>query len=620
MSPELLMGTGLAPGYDTKQWGCWKSHALLLKAAVTELGWEDKRARLTEIFTTFARDEFMYEREFTGLFVKLSLGTGEEASPVFQLLDRDQDGTISVNEFVAGLLAFAPSTPHEISNASGQLRLQLIFLLYDSDRDGLLNNQELSVLLEHLRVLIKHKLPSDDTDLLISMYSGRFGFAAFYECVACSMLSGTSLLLRLPIDVTDSSPRRPPSPLVQALPRANTAPVEAVNSAPKAETPRRSFRASEIDPRRGVGFVASDQQDEREFGKLKEKLQVEAGPSADPRLAVPLRIIRYLMEATSGPKVDWDTLKLVETEAEMIFLCEEVQEILKTEDSVVDVKLPCRIYGDVHGNLPDLTMMFNSFSWPDRRKGDILSMNYVFLGDWVDRGRFSVEVVVVLFCLKILYPRKVHLVRGNHEDRVMNAVFGFRDNCVAVFSEEGGDRVWSKINEVFDHLPLAAVVEKEVLLIHGGIGENISSVDELRNIRKPIYVPSEVENSKLNKLDKIILDALWSDPTDNDHVLGVHLSPRGEGACRYGPDRVEEFCLKNSLKMIIRAHECVQRGYEYFAKGRLITVFSSTSYCNQYDNDAAMIVLVRNEDGVIEEHPLVLKAGHPDSALGWTSK
>ena len=176
------------------------------------------------------------------------------------------------------------------------------------------------------------------------------------------------------------------------------------------------------------------------------------------------------------------------------------------------------------------------------------------------------------------------------------------------------------MNDVFDCLPLAGLVEKEVLLIHGGIGENIQSVDQLRNIQKPIRVPSG-DHIELGQVDKIILDALWSDPTENDSVLGVHLSPRGQGACRYGPDRVETFCRVNKLQMIIRAHECVQRGYEYFAQGRLITVFSATSYCNQYNNDAAMIVLIRSPDDLttIEEHPLVLKAGHPHSALGWTT-
>ena len=104
---------------------------------------------------------------------------------------------------------------------------------------------------------------------------------------------------------------------------------------------------------------------------------------------------------------------------------------------------------------------------------------------------------------------------------------------------------------------------------------------------------SELETALQSKQDKIVLDALWSDPTDNDAVLGVHLSPRGQNTCQFGPDRVARFCADNNLSKIIRAHECVAHGYEYFADQRLVTVFSATNYCNQYDNDGAILVLVR---------------------------
>lgn len=109
------------------------------------------------------------------------------------------------------------------------------------------------------------------------------------------------------------------------------------------------------------------------------------------------------------------------------------------------------------------------------------------------------------------------------------------------------------------------------------------------------------------------MDALWSDPTDNDRVLGVLESPRGENTCRFGADRVWTFNKKNNLSLIIRAHECVQFGYEYFADGQLLTVFSATNYCNQYSNDGGMIILTKNENDEIIEHAQVIQAIPPSS-------
>ncbi|CAK0830220.1 unnamed protein product [Prorocentrum cordatum] len=136
----------------------------------------------------------------------------------------------------------------------------------------------------------------------------------------------------------------------------------------------------------------------------------------------------------------------------MLTLCDNVVEILRLEDSLVEVPLPCRVYGDIHGQLLDLLEFFNAFSWPDKRRGDIFSMNYVFLGDFVDRGMYSCDVVSLLFSF-ILYPSKVFLVRGNHEDRMMNLNFGFHADCHQKFGQDGED-TWQRINDVFEFLPM----------------------------------------------------------------------------------------------------------------------------------------------------------------------
>lgn len=325
------------------------------------------------------------------------------------------------------------------------------------------------------------------------------------------------------------------------------------------------------------------------------------------------------MELSNGPRTDWRYTLQLASSKEMLLLCDTVVEILRLEDSLVQVPLPCRVYGDIHGQLLDLLEFFNAFSWPDKRRGDIFSMNYVFLGDFVDRGNYSCDVISLLFSLKILYPTKIFLVRGNHEDRLMNVNYGFHADCVRKFAHEGED-IWERVNDVFEFLPIAALVEGAILCIHGGIGDSIVSLDDLRGIPKPIQVVGEI-NASTTSRDRMILDALWSDPTDNDSVLGVHLSPRGKNTCRFGPDRVQDFNRRNGLKLIIRAHECVQHGYEYFAHGQLLTVFSATNYCNQYNNDGAMVVLVKDDrTGEVVEHAQVIKSGTVDTSHGWNEQ
>ncbi|KAF4709428.1 hypothetical protein FOZ63_033846, partial [Perkinsus olseni] len=388
------------------------------------------------------------------------------------------------------------------------------------------------------------------------------------------------------------------------------------------------------------------------------------------------QLITRLMDFTSSPtRIDWSRLNLLPGGAEdMLAIIDHAVSVLAMEDSLVSVPLPCRVYGDIHGQLPDLVQFFNKFSWPHTRKGDIFSMNYVFLGDFVDRGAFSVEVAALLLSLKVIYPTKVALVRGNHEDRSMNANYGFLAGAKQRFGAVDGELVWERANEAFEYLPLAAIVEEgrhsgsdgrgeggqclppatsrrggdngssRVLCIHGGIGDNIRTLDDLSSIPKPITIPAcsvapaasteELYPGTTCRRERVILDALWSDPTENDNVtlvgtsacmmlskvLGVHLSPRGQSTCRFGPDRVAEFCERNDLKLIIRAHECVKSGHEYFASGLLLTVFSATNYCNVYQNDGAMIVLVVDpETGEIDEHAQVIKCGESgqDTSIGW---
>jgi len=265
-------------------------------------------------------------------------------------------------------------------------------------------------------------------------------------------------------------------------------------------------------------------------------------------------------------------------------LCDNAERIFRDEKTVLELHAPIKIFGDLHGQFGDLMRLFEEYGTPSTA-GDITYIDYLFLGDYVDRGSHSLETICLLLALKIEHPKNVHLIRGNHEAHDINALFGFRLECMERLGDDQGVFVWRRINELFNYLPLAATIESKILCMHGGIGRSINKVDQIASIPRPVTMEDG---------GPVLMDLLWSDPTTNDAVQGVQPSPRGPGLVTFGPDRVKEFCKNNSLQMIVRAHECVMDGFERFAQGHLITLFSATNYCGTAGNAGAILVLGRD--------------------------
>jgi protein phosphatase len=186
--------------------------------------------------------------------------------------------------------------------------------------------------------------------------------------------------------------------------------------------------------------------------------------------------------------------------------------------------------------------------------------------------------------LQIEYPENVHLIRGNHEAADINALFGFRLECIERMGENDGIWAWTRFNQLFNYLPLAALIENKIICMHGGIGRSISTVEQIEKIERPITMDAG---------SLVLMDLLWSDPTENDSIEGLRPNARGPGLVTFGPDRVTEFCKRNKLQLIIRAHECVMDGFERFAQGQLITLFSATNYCGTANNAGAILVVGR---------------------------
>ncbi|KAH0715704.1 hypothetical protein KY284_008609 [Solanum tuberosum] len=269
---------------------------------------------------------------------------------------------------------------------------------------------------------------------------------------------------------------------------------------------------------------------------------------------------------------------------EIADLCDSAERIFASEPTVLQLRAPIKIFGDLHGQFGDLMRLFDEYGSPSTA-GDIAYIDYLFLGDYVDRGQHSLETITLLLALKVEYPHNIHLIRGNHEASDINALFGFRIECIERLGERDGIWAWHRINRLFNWLPLAALIEKKIICMHGGIGRSINHVEQIESIQRPITMEAG---------SIVLMDLLWSDPTENDSVEGLRPNARGPGLVTFGPDRVMEFCNNNDLQLIVRAHECVMDGFERFAQGHLITLFSATNYCGTANNAGAILVLGRD--------------------------
>jgi diadenosine tetraphosphatase ApaH/serine/threonine PP2A family protein phosphatase len=283
------------------------------------------------------------------------------------------------------------------------------------------------------------------------------------------------------------------------------------------------------------------------------------------------------------------------TKEEIAELANQFKQIVSQEPMILKVKAPIKVFGDIHGQYQDLMRFFDLWGSPSE-EGDIESYDYLFLGDYVDRGSHSLETICLLMALKVKYPKQIHMIRGNHEDRWINNAFGFADECSTRIGEDPNDpkSMFAQINDVFDWLPLSALIDNKIICLHGGIGSTVQTLAQISKIPRPLEVIHEVSNDA----QQLVVDILWSDPTENDTEKGIQANtirdPNGTGnIVKFGPDKVQEFLKKNQLTMILRGHECVMDGFERFAAGSLITVFSATDYCGRHKNAGAVIFITK---------------------------
>jgi serine/threonine-protein phosphatase PP1 catalytic subunit len=253
------------------------------------------------------------------------------------------------------------------------------------------------------------------------------------------------------------------------------------------------------------------------------------------------------------------------TEAELQWLCKESRRVFMAQPPLLELDAPVNICGDIHGQFHDLCRILEWGGRPPKA-------NYLFLGDYVDRGKYSLETIALLFCYKIRYPENFFLLRGNHESSSINRIYGFYDECKRRFSI----KLWKTFSDVFNCMPVAALVGDRILCMHGGLSPDLHSLDQIRTLHRPTDIPDT----------GLLCDLLWSDPDKN--TTGWAENDRGV-SYTFGVDVVKKTLSQLGLDLVCRAHQVVEDGYEFFADRGLITVFSAPNYCGEFDNSGAVL-------------------------------
>ncbi|EFJ11325.1 hypothetical protein SELMODRAFT_235294 [Selaginella moellendorffii] len=260
-------------------------------------------------------------------------------------------------------------------------------------------------------------------------------------------------------------------------------------------------------------------------------------------------IITRLIEVRNGRPAC--QVQLAESEIRKLCLC--AKEIFLSQPNLLELEGPVTICGDIHGQYWDLLTIFQDGGFPPLT-------NYLFLGNYVDLGKQSIETICLLLAYKIKYPELFFLLRGSHECASVNRIFGFYDECKRRYNV----RLWLTFTDCFSTLPFCALIDDKVLCMHGGLSPDLKSLDMIREIARPTDIPDA----------GLVCDLVWADPDKEIRGWGMN----NEHSYRFGADVVAEFLQKHDLDLICRAHQVVEDGYEFFASRGLVTLFSAPKF------------------------------------------
>ncbi|KAF7312966.1 Serine/threonine-protein phosphatase [Mycena kentingensis (nom. inval.)] len=234
--------------------------------------------------------------------------------------------------------------------------------------------------------------------------------------------------------------------------------------------------------------------------------------------------------------------------AEIMYLCQAAREIMMAQPILLELEAPIKVCGDTHGQYYDLLRLFEYGGFPQKR---IISSSATM---WTAGNK------------------NFFLLRGNHESASINRIYGFYDECKRRYSI----KIWKTFIDCFNCFPIAAIIDDRIFCMHGGLSPDLQSMDQIRRVMRPTDVPDT----------GIVSDLLWSDPDST--IQGWGENDRGV-SFTFGPDVVARFLQKHNLDLIVRGHQVVEDGYEFFARRRLVTVFSAPAYGGEFENAGGMM-------------------------------
>jgi serine/threonine-protein phosphatase with EF-hand domain len=256
----------------------------------------------------------------------------------------------------------------------------------------------------------------------------------------------------------------------------------------------------------------------------------------------------------------------------------------------------CIVVGDLHGHFGDLMTIINKMGFPGKRH------YFVFNGDWVDRGNMQIELIMVIFYSLNLYPNRVFLNRGNHEDKLQNSHHSYKPSLkssVLSYFGKYGDYMYYKINELFTYLPLCTIInnptyEQRYFVVHAGINDKIN-LEELNQLDRSLFKSvSRCNDMKKNSLEykqfENIVDLLWSDPCQSN---GLKFNKARNIGKLFGKNVTRKFLKNYNFTMLIRSHQCKSKGFQLEHDGQLLTVFSASNY--SLDNWGAIVKIASSK-------------------------
>lgn len=267
--------------------------------------------------------------------------------------------------------------------------------------------------------------------------------------------------------------------------------------------------------------------------------------------------------------------KLPVTHVELKYILAKLRQIFLDQPTLLQLSPPVKIVGDIHGQFHDLIRIFNSCGFPPYT-------NYLFLGDYVDRGHKLLESILLLLCYKIKYPENFFMLRGNHELANITKIYGFYDECKRRLPPiSGNHKLWKGFIDVFNSLPIGATINNKIFCIHGGLSPDLHNLEQIEQIKRPTDIPDK----------GLLADLLWLDPDAlirNYSATSWPKNDRGVSYC-FGRKHVDQFCQQFKMDLIVRGHMVVEDGYEFFNKRKLVTVFSAPNYCGEFNNFGAVM-------------------------------